>query len=67
MEIIQRGTLAGSASAVDKELAMYALTLINKSLYGIPSQDSFFDQTDFLDQVPEAVFLVVCSPSMKEL
>ena len=48
MEIIQRGTISANPSVVDKELAMYALTLINKSLYGIPNQDMFFA---FLDQV----------------
>ena len=31
-------------SPIDTELAMYAVTLINKSLYGIPDQDTFYDQ-----------------------
>lgn len=48
--VLQRGTKTASNN-VDKELAMYALTLINKSLYGIPSQDVFFDQTDFMEQL----------------
>ena len=32
------------AGPVDTELAMYGVTLINKTLYGIPDQDTFYDQ-----------------------
>jgi hypothetical protein len=51
MDVLKQGASLTSSNAVDKELAMYSLTLINKSLYGIPSQDMFFDQTDYLDQL----------------
>jgi len=51
MDVLKRGTSQKPSNMVDKELAMYSLTLINKSLYGIPSQDMFFDQTDYLDQL----------------
>lgn len=51
MDVLKQGTSLTSSNSVDKELAMYSLTLMNKSLYGIPSQDMFFDQTDYLDQL----------------
>ena len=38
-------------SAIDTELAMYALTLVNKCLYGIPDQDTFYDQTDYMEEL----------------
>ena len=38
-------------SAMDVELAMYGLTLINKCLYGIPDQDTFYDQTDYMEEL----------------
>ena len=30
---------------------MYALTLVNKCLYGIPDQDTFYDQTDYMEEL----------------
>ena len=51
MGVIQRGTVKSFTHNMDKELAMYGLTLINKSLYGIPSQEVFFDQTDYMEQL----------------
>ena len=38
------GASGKKASPVDTELAMYGVTLINKTLYGIPDQDTFYDQ-----------------------
>ena len=38
-------------AAIDTELAMYALTLVNKCLYGIPDQDTFYDQTDYMEEL----------------
>ena len=38
-------------SAIDTELAMYGVTLINKSLYGIPDQDTFYDQVDYMEEL----------------
>ena len=67
MGVIERGTVPGATNVVDKELAMYALTLINKSLYGIPSQDAFFDQTDCLDQLGmEDIIVAVTSSEVSE-
>lgn len=33
----------------DSELLVYAVTLINKTLHGLPDQDSFYDQIEFLE------------------
>ena len=30
---------------------MYALTLVNKCLYGIPDQDTFYHQTDYMEEL----------------
>lgn len=35
---------------VDTELLIYATTLINKTLSGLNDQDSFYDESDFLEQ-----------------
>ncbi|XP_053483393.1 FH1/FH2 domain-containing protein 3 isoform X1 [Ictalurus furcatus] len=35
---------------VDTELLVYAMTLINKTLAGLPDQDSFYDVVDFLEE-----------------
>ena len=37
--------------SVEIDLATFALTLINKSLYGIPDQDTFYDQTDYMEEL----------------
>ncbi len=37
-----------SSSAGD--LPVFALTLINKTLYGVPDQDAFFDHADHLEE-----------------
>lgn len=34
----------------DTELLIYATTLINKTLSGLSDQDSFYDESDFLEQ-----------------
>ncbi|RXG67831.1 FH1/FH2 domain-containing protein 3, partial [Armadillidium vulgare] len=34
----------------DTELQIYAMTLINKTLNGLPDQDSYYDQTDYLEE-----------------
>lgn len=36
--------------SADTELLIYAMTLINKCLNGIPDQDSYYDQTDALEE-----------------
>ena len=36
---------------IDCELAMYSVTLINKSMYGIPDQDTFYDQVDYMEEL----------------
>ena len=33
----------------DSELLVYAVTLINKTLHGLPDQDSYYDQIEFLE------------------
>ena len=38
------GAEGKKVSPVDTELAMYGVTLMNKTLYGIPDQDTFYDQ-----------------------
>ncbi|XP_026795713.3 FH1/FH2 domain-containing protein 3 isoform X7 [Pangasianodon hypophthalmus] len=35
---------------VDTELLVYVMTLINKTLAGLPDQDSFYDVVDFLEE-----------------
>ena len=37
--------------AIDTELAMYALTLVNKCLYALNDQDTFYDQTDYMEEL----------------
>ena len=39
------------AGPVDTELAMYGVTLMNKTLYGIPDQDTFYDQVDYMEEL----------------
>lgn len=34
----------------DMELLTYAMTLVNKTLNGIPDQDTYYDQTDYLEE-----------------
>lgn len=34
----------------DTELLIYATTLINKTLSGLSDQDSFYDESDYLEQ-----------------
>lgn len=34
---------------IDSELLVFAMTLINKTLYGVPDQDAFYDVTDAVE------------------
>uniref|UniRef100_A0A8D0HBM4 GBD/FH3 domain-containing protein n=1 Tax=Sphenodon punctatus TaxID=8508 RepID=A0A8D0HBM4_SPHPU len=36
---------------VDTELLVYAMTLVNKTLSGLPDQDSFYDVVDCLEEL----------------
>lgn len=36
--------------ATDTELLIYAMTLINKTLNGIPDLDTYYDQVDLLEE-----------------
>lgn len=36
--------------SADTELLIYATSLINKTLSGLSDQDSFYDESDFLEQ-----------------
>ena len=36
---------------LDVELCTYALTLVNKTLYEIDEQPTFYDQTDFMEDL----------------
>uniref|UniRef100_A0A667YD45 GBD/FH3 domain-containing protein n=1 Tax=Myripristis murdjan TaxID=586833 RepID=A0A667YD45_9TELE len=38
---------------VDTELLVYAMTLINKTLAGLPDQDSYYDVVDCLEEIKE--------------
>ena len=35
----------------DRELAVFGLSLINKTLYGVPDQDTFYDHTDYMEEL----------------
>uniref|UniRef100_A0A8B9NPJ1 GBD/FH3 domain-containing protein n=1 Tax=Apteryx owenii TaxID=8824 RepID=A0A8B9NPJ1_APTOW len=35
---------------IDTELLVYAMTLVNKTLLGLPDQDSFYDVVDCLEE-----------------
>jgi hypothetical protein len=37
-------------SSADMELKTFALTLINKTLFGIPDQDTFYDHSDYMEE-----------------
>lgn len=37
-------------NSADTELLIYAMTLVNKCLNGIPDQDTYYDQTDALEE-----------------
>lgn len=36
--------------AADTELLIYAMSLINKTLYGLPDQDMYYDQVDAIEE-----------------
>ncbi|KAE8750922.1 hypothetical protein FOCC_FOCC002350 [Frankliniella occidentalis] len=36
--------------AADTELLIYAMTLVNKTLAGVPDQDTYYDQVDMLEE-----------------
>ncbi len=40
-----------SKDHADEELACFALTLVNKTLFGVPDQDTFYDNTDYLEEL----------------
>jgi hypothetical protein len=37
--------------SVEIDLATFSMTLINKTLFGIPDQDTFYDQTDYMEEL----------------
>ena len=37
-------------SLIQADLATFTMTLINKTLFGIPDQDTFYDQTDYMEE-----------------
>ncbi|XP_053322067.1 FH1/FH2 domain-containing protein 3 [Spea bombifrons] len=45
MEILQE------KDGVDSELLVFVMTLINKTLEGLPDQDSFYDMSDYLEEL----------------
>ena len=63
MSVVQKAAVSGEAvdggeeavpkkaGPVDTELAMYGVTLMNKTLYGIPDQDTFYDQVDYMEEL----------------
>uniref|UniRef100_A0A8C0IQA2 GBD/FH3 domain-containing protein n=1 Tax=Chelonoidis abingdonii TaxID=106734 RepID=A0A8C0IQA2_CHEAB len=47
---------------VDTELLVYAMTLVNKTLSGLPDQDSFYDVVDCLEELAMTSWLgMMCS------
>ena len=42
---------------IDTELAMYGLTLVNKCLYEISDQDTFYDQTDYMEELNMSIIV----------
>ena len=40
-----------SQDVLDVELCTYALTLVNKTLYEIDDQPTFYDQTDYMEDL----------------
>uniref|UniRef100_A0A8D1GFX1 GBD/FH3 domain-containing protein n=1 Tax=Sus scrofa TaxID=9823 RepID=A0A8D1GFX1_PIG len=44
---------------VDTELLVYAMTLVNKTLSGLPDQDTFYDVVDCLEELGWAQICVV--------
>uniref|UniRef100_T1IHU6 FH2 domain-containing protein n=1 Tax=Strigamia maritima TaxID=126957 RepID=T1IHU6_STRMM len=42
--------LLGEKDSSDMELLVFATTLINKTLYGIPDQDTYYDMVDALEE-----------------
>ena len=51
IHVVERILDSEKRQPIDCELAMYAVTLINKSLYGIPNQDTFYDQVDYMEEL----------------
>ena len=51
IHVIERVLDREKRQLIDTELAMFAVTLINKSLYGIPDQDTFYDQVDYMEEL----------------
>ena len=43
--------LLEGTDGLDMELQTFAITLINKTLNGIPDQDNYYDQTDWLEEL----------------
>lgn len=41
--------LLNEPDMIDTELLVYAMTLINKTLNGIPDQDTYYDQVDAIE------------------
>ena len=51
IHVIERVLDREKRQLIDTELAMFSVTLINKSLYGIPDQDTFYDQVDYMEEL----------------
>ena len=51
IHVLERILDSEKRQPIDFELAMYAVTLINKTLYGVPDQDTFFDQVDYMEEL----------------
>lgn len=49
---------------VDTELLVYAMTLINKTLNGIPDQDTYYDQVDAIEEQGIERVIQKCVPRL---
>ena len=43
--------LEAGRDVTDMELQVYAMTLVNKTLNGVPDQDTYYDHTDFIEEL----------------
>ncbi len=50
LSVLQQGE-NGNQPPAEIDLATFSVTLINKTLYGIPDQDTFYDQTDYMEEL----------------
>ena len=40
-----------SGDHLEADLATFTMTLVNKTLFGVPDQDTFYDQSDYMEEL----------------